>query len=99
LDRAKLSFQNDWFDNEGRIYFNFKNDDLRFITNIPSKQRLIKAKKELMDKNLLEQKRYGQGKPNRLYILYPLTELELRQLESTRELGEGINGEEELLYN
>lgn len=41
LDRAKLSFQNDWFDNEGRIYFNFKNDDLRFITNIPSKQRLI----------------------------------------------------------
>ncbi|PIH08867.1 hypothetical protein CTJ08_14185, partial [Staphylococcus epidermidis] len=44
-------------------------------------------------------KRYGQGKPNRLYILYPLTELELRQLESTRELGEGINGEEELLYN
>ena len=24
LDRAKLSFQNDWFDNEGRIYFNFK---------------------------------------------------------------------------
>ena len=99
LDRAKLSFQNDWFDNEGRRYFNFKNDDLRFITNIPSKQRLIKAKKELMDKNLLEQKRYGQGKPNRLYILYPLTELELRQLESTRELGEGINGEEELLYN
>ncbi|HHC9779493.1 replication initiator protein A [Staphylococcus aureus] len=97
LDRAKLSFQNDWFDEEGRVYFIFKNDDLRFITNIPSKQRLIKAKKELIDKNLLEQKRFGQGKPNRLYLLYPLSEIELQQLDSTR-LGEEFNGEK-LLYN
>lgn len=80
LDRAKLSFKNNWFDEDGNIYFSFKNDDLRRLTNIPSKQRLIKGKKELISKNLLEQIRFGQGKTNRLYILYPLTEVELKEI-------------------
>lgn len=79
LNKARLSYKNKWFDDEGRIYFIYKNDDLRLMANIPSKQRLIKAKKELIEKKLLEQTRIGNGRPNQLYLMYPLTAKELEE--------------------
>src|SRR5699024_7526449 len=41
------------------------------IMNIKSKSTLSKVKKELEDLNLLESKRQGLNKPNRLYLGYP----------------------------
>lgn len=83
LNKARLSYKNKWFDDEGRIYFIYKNDDLRLMANIPSKQRLSKAKKELVEKHLLEQKRFGQGRPNQLYLMHPFTQKEIEENEIT----------------
>ncbi|MBF0992859.1 MAG: replication initiator protein A [Granulicatella sp.] len=70
-DRAKLSKQNGWYDEDGSIYFIFSNNDLVEIIK-QSEPKIIKIKKELIEFGLLEQRRMGRGLSNRLYIYEPV---------------------------
>ncbi len=70
LDRASLSCRNDWRDSEGRvfIYYTVKNvcEDL-----CCAKQKAIKTLDELENVQLLQRKKQGVGKPNKLYVMLP----------------------------
>ncbi|CAC8566515.1 replication initiator A family protein [Staphylococcus aureus] len=69
-DRLELSIKNNWFDENGDIFFIFTNDKLKNILNCHD-GKLTKIKKELSKADLLEQVRCGQGKPNKLYLNNP----------------------------
>lgn len=69
-DRLELSIKNNWFDENGDIYFIFTNEKLKTILNCHD-GKLTKIKKELSKADLLEQVRCGQGKPNKLYLNNP----------------------------
>ncbi|MFZ3577442.1 replication initiator protein A [Virgibacillus sp. DJP39] len=70
-DRFSLSVKNGWYDESGNIFFIFTNDDLKKILNVGN-TKLSNIKKELEKNGLLEQKRLGQGKPNKMYIKKPI---------------------------
>lgn len=74
-DRLELSIKNDWFDEEGRIFFMFGNEQLGEILNC-SKPTVIKIKKELQKCDLLMEKRMGLSKSNRLFLLKPVADIE-----------------------
>src|SRR5699024_1404704 len=61
-DRLELSIKNNWFDDNGDIFFIFTNEKLKAILNCHD-GKLTKIKKELSKNNLLEQVRCGQGRP------------------------------------
>ncbi|MGF0040709.1 replication initiator protein A [Peptoniphilaceae bacterium SGI.131] len=69
LDRYNLSVKNNWVDDEGNIYLYFSYDSLAKITNT-SKVTIVRAMKELEEKELLIKKRQ-LNKPNRIYLLEP----------------------------
>ena len=69
-DRLELSIKNNWFDENGDIFFIFTNEKLKNILNCHD-GKLTKIKKELSNADLLEQVRCGQGKPNKLYLKNP----------------------------
>lgn len=69
-DRNNYSIKNNWFDEEGNIYFIFTIEELKTLLRCGS-QKATKIKKELEDFGLLFQKRMGLRKPNRLYLLRP----------------------------
>ncbi|MEB7040059.1 replication initiator protein A [Staphylococcus gallinarum] len=69
-DRLELSIKNNWFDENGDIFFIFTNEKLKAILNCHD-GKLTKIKKELSKSDLLEQVRCGQGKPNKLYLKNP----------------------------
>ena len=69
-DRQELSRANNWQDESGHIYLVYSNKDLCEILGV-SEKTVIKLKKELVEKELLIEKRMGLKKCNRLYILKP----------------------------
>ena len=71
-DRQDLSIKNNWLDDAGFIYFYFDCVKLSEILNI-STNTVNNYKKDLEKHKLLLQIRQGQGKPNRMYILKPVT--------------------------
>lgn len=72
-ERSSLSRKNKWFDKDtGRVYFIFTNTELMELMNIKSRTTLANIKKELEDANLIEQKRLGLSKPNKIYLKYPI---------------------------
>lgn len=71
-DRQDLSIQNGWLDKKGYTYFYFDCNKLSELLNV-STSTLNKYKKELIKHYLLLQVRQGQGVPNRMYILKPVT--------------------------
>lgn len=70
-DCFKYSIKNNWIDENGDIYFIFTNQELGETLKVKSKQTVVKIKKELEAYGLLEQKRMGVNRPNRLYLLQP----------------------------
>lgn len=74
-DRLELSIKNDWFDEDGSIFFLFGNEQLGEILNC-SKPTVIKIKKELQKCDLLLEKRMGLSKSNRLFLLKPVADIE-----------------------
>lgn len=83
-DRSSLSRKNEWFDKDtGRIYFIYKNKELMEILNIKSETTLTKIKKELKESNLIEEKRMGFNKPNKIYLIYPeITESDMYEIDN-----------------
>ncbi|MBU5290097.1 replication initiator protein A [Paraclostridium bifermentans] len=74
LDRTYLSIHtategNDdkYIDENGDVFIYFENPAIEEILNVANK-KAIAVKKELIDFNLLEEVRQGQGKTNRLYL-------------------------------
>ena len=72
-DRFSYSVRNNWIDEENNIYFIFTNSQLMNMLNI-HEGKLNKVKKELVQCELLEQKRMGINQPNHLYLLRPEVE-------------------------
>ncbi|WP_270336216.1 replication initiator protein A [Streptococcus macedonicus] len=67
FDRRTLSIKNKWYDDDGKIYMYFTNEQFMRELNC-SEPAVIKAKKELTKVWLLKEVRQGVNKPNRLYI-------------------------------
>lgn len=82
-DRLALSIKNNWFDNEGNIYFVYTVSELEHILNCGNK-KVIKIKKDLENVGLLVQKRQGLNKPNLLYLLKPeITKNDIYEIEKS----------------
>jgi len=69
-DRLGISIKNEWEDEKGYIYLIFGGEDLLNFLEI-SKSTVTKYKRELIKYKLIIDKRLGQGKANRIYILKP----------------------------
>jgi len=69
-DRLDMSIKNNWKDEKGYIYLVFSVKELMSLLEISNKI-VIKYKKKLSKYSLIYEKRLGQGKPNRIYILKP----------------------------
>lgn len=68
-DRNDLSVENKWVDEKG-IYFYFDCCNLAGLMNV-STSTVNNIKKDLRKVGLLHEKRQGQGKPNKMYVLKP----------------------------
>lgn len=70
LDRSSLSYKNGWVDEEDRVYIIFTIDEIQETLNCSNK-KAVKLLKELDTDSgigLVEKKRIGLNKPNRMYI-------------------------------
>jgi len=69
-DRLDISIKNNWKDGRGYIYLIFSVEEILNLLEI-SKNTVTKYKKELVKYRLIIDKRIGQGKSNKLYVLKP----------------------------
>ena len=69
-DRLDMSIKNNWKDEKGYIYLIFSVEELMNLLEMSNKI-IIKYKKRLAEYGLIFEKRLGQGKANRIYILKP----------------------------
>lgn len=69
-DRQDLSIKNNWVDESGYVYLNYSIETLSEILEVSNKTT-IKFKRELVKYKLMVDRRMGQGKSNRMYILKP----------------------------
>ena len=70
LDRLGLSIRNQWFDSQGRAYIIFTVEDVMRVMGCQS-QKAVRLMKELDTADgigLIEKKRIGLGRPNRIYV-------------------------------
>ena len=71
LDRHKLSVKNDWFDDNGEVYIYFKREEMESQLGL-SERTISKVMQELKDLSLIEEKKQGLNKPNKIYLLSPV---------------------------
>ncbi|MDW4036349.1 replication protein [Staphylococcus saprophyticus] len=96
-DRLELSIKNNWFDENGDIFFIFTNEKLKNILNCHD-GKLTKIKKELSNADLLEQVRCGQGKPNKLYLKNPaITKEDVYEIKKQEETSVEPSHDDEML--
>ena len=69
-DRLDMSIKNNWKDEKGYIYLIFSIKELANLLEIDRKA-VMRYKKSLVDYGLIIDKRLGQGRPNRIYVLKP----------------------------
>jgi hypothetical protein len=67
LDRCTLSRVNGWVDDQGRVFFYFKVEEVMELLSVSNKTA-IKLMKELGQNDLLEIFRQGCNMPNALYL-------------------------------
>lgn len=70
-DRFSLSVKNGWYDDQGKIYFIFTQENLMEIFDCSNKTA-SNIKKNLIKVGLLEVKKRGQGKADYLYLKKPI---------------------------
>ncbi|KRM30827.1 hypothetical protein FC83_GL001385 [Agrilactobacillus composti DSM 18527 = JCM 14202] len=71
ISRFELSYQNDWIDDSGAIYFYYTAKKMAEDIHV-SERTAIKVRQELAKKKLLNIQRQGLHKPARLYLLKPV---------------------------
>ncbi len=67
LDRTGLSLKNRWVDDNGDAYIVYTIEEIRSDFNW-GKDKAVKCVAELTEIGLIEKKRLGMGKPNRIYV-------------------------------
>ena len=67
LDRTGLSRMNDWRDELGRVYIYFKVEEIMKCLHC-AKQKAVKLLKELEKAGLIERRKQGLGRPDRIYV-------------------------------
>lgn len=67
LDRLSLSIRNHWVDNANRIFLIFTRQEVQEKLGL-SEKTVTKAFKQLVDTDLIEEKRQGLGRPNLIYV-------------------------------
>lgn len=67
LDRLSLSQRNHWFDEYGIVYLIFTREEVQNKLCL-SEKTVTKAFKQLLEVNLIAEKRQGLGKPNLIYV-------------------------------
>ena len=67
LDRVSLSARNNWFDEQGRIFVYCTLEAVEKALGC-AEQKAVKLLSELEGIGLIEKKRQGLGKPNRIYV-------------------------------
>ena len=70
LDRMQLSVENGWIDDENRVYIYFPVEEIMEKMHCKS-EKAVRMLGELDGKRgigLIEKKRQGQGKPQRIYV-------------------------------
>ena len=88
-DRNSVSIKNKWVDEEKRVYFVYKQEELCKILGIKHTATARKYLKELETYELLERVRQGLNKPDRLYLLHPeVTEEEIYKILNNEETQE-----------
>jgi hypothetical protein len=86
-DRFSLSVKNGWYDDRGRIYFIFTQENLMEIFDC-SKQTASNIKKNLVKVGLLEVKKRGQGKTDLLYLKKPIvTDIDIYEIDKAETVG------------
>lgn len=70
LGKSQLSQKNEWFDEQGRVYFIYPIHQIA-VDMDKSESTIKTVVKELVEANLLEKIPEGRGHPNKLYILFP----------------------------
>ncbi|MEG0773907.1 replication initiator protein A [Clostridium sp.] len=66
-DRLELSIDNDWIDEDGNIYFIFSRESAAQMIRVSSRT-IVPVFKELVEANLLFEKRVDRTSPKRLYL-------------------------------
>ena len=70
-DRHRVSVKNGWFDENGEVYIYFKREEMQAQLGV-SENTVLKIMKELKTLLLVEEKKQGLNKPNRIYLLSPV---------------------------
>jgi hypothetical protein len=81
-DRMSLSYENDWYDKNGKVYCYFVNEKMCEKLNV-SDRTATKYKNELIDSGLLVEKRQ-YSKPTRYYLKKPSTNVENKASDNNR---------------
>lgn len=71
FDRHRLSVMNGWFDENDEVYIYFKREEMEKELGI-SERTVKKVVQELINHCLLEEKKQGFNKPNKIYLLSPI---------------------------
>ena len=71
LDRHRVSVKNGWFDESGEVYIYFKREEMESQLGL-SERTVSKVMQELKDLSLVEEKKQGLNKPNKIYLLSPI---------------------------
>ena len=69
-DRLSLSLQNGYWDEDGRAFVYFTQDELAALFHV-TRQAISKSLKALKNVGLIETKRQGLTKPNKIYVVMP----------------------------
>lgn len=68
LDTNSLSIENEWFDKEGKIFIYYSREKVMNELCV-AKQKAVDLFKQLNKFGLIEEKRQGLGRPNKIYVL------------------------------
>ena len=68
FDRMCLSAQNDWIDDNGRVYIIFTIQEIQENMNCSAKKAVSILNELEHDVGLIERKRQGLGRPNLIYV-------------------------------
>jgi len=66
LRRAELSRKNNWADENGRVFIYYATDEVVTLLHC-GRQKAVNTLRELQRAELVEIKKQGCGKPNRIY--------------------------------
>ena len=73
LDRHRVSVKNGWFDENNEVYIYFKREEMEAQLGV-SERTVSKVMQELKDLALVEEKKQGLNKPNKIYLLSPVVD-------------------------